>query len=123
MAVRENWQCDAENHRRGTDWLKTLYSENLGPIDDVFAAHRDFGWISREITYGLYLSDHRILDGVESELVVLPAIMVQDLPRETAWHLRASRRVGLSMADVEAVQQCVRASILPACAAVSPCAD
>ena len=49
----------------------------------MFDSHRDFGWISREITYGLYLSDHRILDGNETELVVLSGIMAQDLPRMT----------------------------------------
>jgi hypothetical protein len=65
------------------------------------------GWISSEITYGLYLSDHSILNGIETELVVLSGIMIQNLKSETAWHLRGSRRVGMSMEDVEMVQQCV----------------
>jgi len=33
--------------------------------------------------------------------------MIQNLPLETAWHLRGTRRVGVSMDDVEVVQQCV----------------
>ena len=41
-----------------------------------------------QITYGLYLSDHTILDGVDTELVVLSGIMLQNLKTETAWHLR-----------------------------------
>jgi hypothetical protein len=51
-------------------------------------------WLSVEITYGLYLSDHSILDAVDTELVVLGGIMMQDLPRETGWHLRGTRRIG-----------------------------
>jgi hypothetical protein len=105
--AREHWTCDKANHERGTSWLRKLYGADLDPINETFNSHRDFGWISREITYGLYLSDHRILDGVESELVVLSGIMVQDLPKMTAWHLRACRRIGFSQADCERVQTCV----------------
>jgi hypothetical protein len=108
---REEWQCDATNHERGTSWLKKLYGENLKPIDEIFARQQDFGWISREITYGLYLSDHRILDGVETELVVLSGIMAQSLPKMVGWHLRACRRIGMSMEDCEAVQSCVSSGV------------
>ncbi|KAF2190251.1 hypothetical protein K469DRAFT_736742 [Zopfia rhizophila CBS 207.26] len=104
---RQDWKCDEANHQRGTNWLMKLYGENLKPIDETFDSHRDFGWISREITYGLYLSDHHILDGVETELVVLSGIMVQDLPKMTAWHLRACRRIGISMEDCEGIQKCI----------------
>jgi uncharacterized alpha-E superfamily protein len=65
-------------------------------------------WTSKQITYGLYLSDHSILNDVETELTVLSGIMIQNLPRETAWHLRGTRRIGVSMEDVETLQQCVR---------------
>jgi hypothetical protein len=71
------------------------------------------GWISREITYGLYLSDHTILNDIETELVVLAGIMIQNLHHETAWHLRGARRVGMSTEDVEAVQQCVSVNLIP----------
>ena len=67
-------------------------------------------WLSTEITYGLYLSDHSILDAVDTELVVLGGIMMQNLPRETGWHLRGTRRIGVSFEDVETVQQCVSLS-------------
>ena len=60
-----------------------------------------------EITYGLYLSDHSILDAIDTELVVLSGIMIQNLKRETGWHLRGTRRVGVSKEDVESVHQCV----------------
>jgi hypothetical protein len=65
------------------------------------------GWLSVEITYGLYLSDHTILDGIDTELVVLSGIMIQNLKTETAWHLRGIRRIGVSHDDVELIQQCV----------------
>lgn len=65
------------------------------------------GWLSIEITYGLYLSDHTILDGIDTELVVLSGIMIQNLKRETGWHLRGTRRIGVSYDDVELIQQCV----------------
>jgi hypothetical protein len=65
-------------------------------------------WTSKQITYGLYLSDHSILDDIETELTVLSGIMIQNLPRETAWHLRGTRRIGVSIEDVETLQQCVR---------------
>lgn len=104
---RENWACDEANHERGTSWLIKLYGENIKPIDEMFDSHRDFGWISREITYGLYLSDHRILNGVETELVVLSGILAQNLPKMVGWHLRACRRIGITIEDCEAIQKCI----------------
>jgi hypothetical protein len=35
---------------------------------------------------------------------------MQNLPRETGWHLRGTRRIGVSFEDVEVVQQCVSLS-------------
>lgn len=64
-------------------------------------------WLSIEITYGLYLSDHSIIGPVETELVVISGIMMQNLKRETGWHLRGMRRIGISYDDVECVHQCV----------------
>ena len=60
-----------------------------------------------EINYGLFLSDHQILDLAESELVILPAIMCQNLKGPTLWHLRACVRAGISAEDVELVQQTI----------------
>lgn len=59
---------------------------------------------------GLYLSDHTILDAVDTELVVLSGIMIQNLRTETGWHLRGTRRIGVSYDDVETIQQCVSLS-------------
>ena len=38
---------------------------------------------------------------------MLSGIMIQNLRHESAWHLRGTRRVGVSHEDVELVQQCV----------------
>jgi len=104
---REKWQTGPENLERGEKWLKTIYAGNLSTSTDPFKAHKDFDFISRQITYGFYLSDHSILGPLDTELVTLSGIMIQNLPLETAWHLRGTRRVGVSIQDVELVQQCV----------------
>ena len=106
---REGWQCDEANDKRGWAWQSALYKGNQGAIDDQLANHKDFDWLSKKITYGLYLSDQRILDQVDTEMVVLSAIMIQNLEKETAWHLRGTRRIGVSAEDVETIQQCVSA--------------
>lgn len=36
-----------------------------------------------KIAYALHLSDRQVLDDVDTEMVVLPAVMGQNLPRET----------------------------------------
>ncbi|KUJ24009.1 uncharacterized protein LY89DRAFT_604316 [Mollisia scopiformis] len=104
---RQHWKSGLENHERGVGWLQAIYKGNIKKIGDSLAAHKDFFWISEEITYGLYLSDHTILGPIETELVVLAGIMIQNLPLETAWHLRGTRRVGVSSEDVECIQQCI----------------
>ena len=64
-------------------------------------------FISDEISYGLFLSETSILSAQETELVVLPAIMTQNLPKETAWHLQGCLRVGICREDVEKIQQSI----------------
>jgi len=105
---REDWRCDEENHYRGMAWLERLYSHNLTGLFALFKRHRDFGFWVANIAYGLHLSDRQILDDVDTELVVLPAVMGQNLPRETYWHIRGIRRLGISKRDVEMVCECVR---------------
>ncbi|CAG8976529.1 hypothetical protein HYALB_00011006 [Hymenoscyphus albidus] len=104
---REGWQAGPANIERGETWLNAIYEGNLTDTTDHFLAHKDFDWVSREITYGLYLSDHSILGPVDTELVVLAGVMIQNLELSTGWHLRGTRRIGVSAEDCEAVQQCV----------------
>ncbi|EWC48743.1 hypothetical protein DRE_00048 [Drechslerella stenobrocha 248] len=103
---REGWQPDEAYRARGDDWFGQIYKHNLPQLDDRFAAHKDFGWISHNITYGLYLSDHTIIGGVDTEVVTLSAILIQNQPATSAFHLRGCRRIGISAEDVEAIQVC-----------------
>lgn len=79
------------------------------PSRTIVLKHRSprTGWLSIEITYGLYLSDHSVIGPVETELAVIAGIMMQNLKRETGWHLRGMRRIGIAFDDVERIQQCV----------------
>ncbi|KAF5022727.1 hypothetical protein F66182_5275 [Fusarium sp. NRRL 66182] len=101
--TREGWQVDEASHDRGVDWFKRVYTRNAGDTLGLFDAHKDFAWISTEITYGLFLSDRKVLDDVDTQLVVLPAIMSQNLPLETHWHIRGTRRIGVCKEDVQAI--------------------
>ncbi|KAF2461845.1 hypothetical protein BDY21DRAFT_277982 [Lineolata rhizophorae] len=104
---RDEWNYDEAHAARGRAWLEKLYKGNLAAIEKQFESQKDFGWITTNISYGLYLSDHNILDGAETELVVLSGIVIQNLPSESHWHLRAMRRIGVSSKDVEKVHQCI----------------
>lgn len=106
--TREDWACDAANHERGVGWFNKLYARNSGATLDLFAAHKDFSWLSMEITYGLFLSDRQVLDDLDTQMVVLPAIMSQNLPNETHWHIRGTRRLGVPIEDVRIVTECVK---------------
>ncbi|KAF2682209.1 hypothetical protein K458DRAFT_420139 [Lentithecium fluviatile CBS 122367] len=107
--TRDGWQADEKNHERGMDWLSKIYAQNLEKTVGLFDAHRDFAWISSEITYGLYLSDRQVLDDLDTEIIVLAGIAIQNLPLETKWHIRGARRIGISLEDVKTLMECVRA--------------
>ncbi|PPJ61210.1 hypothetical protein CBER1_10285 [Cercospora berteroae] len=104
---RENWSSGPENEKRGRAWLDAIYKHNHAKTENLLSCHKDFDWLSREITYGLFLSDHEILGPVETELIVLSGIAMQNLPREMGWHLRGTRRIGVSAEDVEKIHQCI----------------
>jgi hypothetical protein len=106
--TRDGWANDAANRERGLGWLEKLYARNTSGTLDLFAAHRDFAWLSTDITYGLFLSDRQVLDDVDTQMVVLPAIMSQNLKVETHWHIRGTRRLGLPREDVQIVWDCVQ---------------
>ena len=123
--TRQDWKCDEANHQRGVDWLDKLYKYNRPLTENrVEEAHKDFGrcpfstwrawqlssssdWLCKEIVYGLFLSDRQVLDDVDTEMVVLSGIMIQNLKHQTGWHLRGTRRIGVSQQDVETIHQCV----------------
>ncbi|KAH8891604.1 hypothetical protein GQ53DRAFT_865436 [Thozetella sp. PMI_491] len=99
--TREGWQCDESNHARAMEWYNKIYTRNAKDTIGLFNSHKDFAWISAEITYGFYLSDRQVLDDLDTELVVFPAIMSQNLPTETHWHIRGTRRIGVSKEETQ----------------------
>ncbi|KAH7028970.1 uncharacterized protein B0I36DRAFT_324796 [Microdochium trichocladiopsis] len=99
--TREGWQCDEANLERGMGWMKKIYTGNLDSTLDLFKDHPDFSWVSRHITYGLYLSDRQVLDDLDTEIVVFCGIMIQNLRTETHWHIRGIQRLGVSKEDVQ----------------------
>ncbi|EXA30281.1 DNA polymerase alpha subunit B [Fusarium oxysporum f. sp. pisi HDV247] len=105
--TREGWQCDEYNYNRGMGWMEKIYTRDTRGTMDLFRDHKDFEWMSRNITYGLYLSDRQVLDDPETEIIVLSGIMIQNLPKETHWHIRGSRRFGISREDVETIASTV----------------
>ncbi|KAJ4990522.1 hypothetical protein SVAN01_03969 [Stagonosporopsis vannaccii] len=108
-STRPGWTADDANHARGAAWLGSIYAGNTEDTLALFDAHKDFRWISEEITYGLYLSDRQVLDDWDTEVVVLAGIMVQNLRLETRWHVRGALRVGMGKGDVRAIMEAVRA--------------
>lgn len=104
---REKWQADEANHERALSWFRQVYTRNATDTMGLFDAHKDFAWVSSEITYGLFLSDRQALDDIETQLVVLPAIMSQNLRLETHWHIRGTRRIGISKEDTQVVWDAV----------------
>ncbi|KAL3426791.1 hypothetical protein PVAG01_00300 [Phlyctema vagabunda] len=105
--TRHAWTNDAAHRARGNAWLDTIYRDDLPRIVAQMRAHTEFEMLTRDVTYGLFLSDMSVLDARETEMVTLAGIAVQDLPNQTAWHLRGCRRVGIAAADVEMLQRCV----------------
>ncbi|TPX08092.1 uncharacterized protein E0L32_010292 [Thyridium curvatum] len=106
-STREGWQCDDANLDRGMDWYRKIYARNASDTIGLFDAHKDFAWISKHITYGLYLSDRQVLDDLDTELVVFGAIMAQNLPTETWWHIRGTRRIGVSKEDTQTLWETI----------------
>ncbi|KAM3512999.1 hypothetical protein MY11210_003399 [Beauveria gryllotalpidicola] len=100
-------QTNKENHERAVQHLDAIFRGAQDSNHAACGAHRDFEWASLEISYGLFLSDHAVLDMTESELVILPAIMCQDLKGPTDWHLKGCLRLGLTRQEVAAVQKVI----------------
>lgn len=55
------------------------------------------------------LSDRQILDDADTEIVVLPAVMGQNLRRMTYWHVKGCKKVGILKEDGQMLCGCVHA--------------
>ena len=97
-------QLDTNIERQGHNFMLDIYQHNLDPIMSTWGAHQaDFEWLEKRIIYGLFLSDHTILTAVETEIVVLAAMMCQELKPPALWHVRGMRRLGVSREGVQGV--------------------
>lgn len=107
--TREGWQCDAANLEHGNNWMRQIYTHNMEYTMGLFRDHKDFEWLSRNITYGLFLSDRQVLDDIDTEMVVLVGIMIQNLQTESHWHIRGSRRLGITKEEMQVTWDSVMA--------------
>ncbi|KAH8799074.1 hypothetical protein F5884DRAFT_686956 [Xylogone sp. PMI_703] len=105
--LRESWQPGEVNTLRAMDTLDLFYQNDLPKILNKFDAHRDIRFMIVDIEYGLCLTENAVLDLVETEFVVLPAVMCQNLVGPTLWHLRCNMRAGVSKDDVELIHQTI----------------
>lgn len=107
-STREGWQADDANLERAMEWYRKIYTRNATDTIGLFDAHKDFAWLSKHITYGFYLGDRQVLDDWDTEMVVFPAIMAQNLKLETWWHIRGTRRIGVSKADTQVLWNAIQ---------------
>lgn len=106
--TREGWRCDRANRDRGNSWFQKLYAQDTGPVIDLFAKHRDFEWLIREIAYGLFLSDRQVPDDIDTQIVVLPAVLIQNVRNPSRWHIQGTRRLKFPKEEVQVIWDCVQ---------------
>lgn len=105
--TRVGWQVSGENEKKGKETIEKLYGSDAKGVSESFKSFQDFEWISSNITYGLFLADHRILDIKETALVTLPAVLATGLQGPSFRNLKAALRLGFSAEEVESVQRIV----------------
>ena len=95
QSIRTNPPPPAEITSRGHATLLSIYGESLLPeIMSSWGQHRaDFQHMETSILYGQFLSDHSVLDAVESETVVLSSILCTGFRSPGMWHLRGLGRL------------------------------
>ncbi|QRD87372.1 hypothetical protein F9C07_2199271 [Aspergillus flavus] len=76
---------------------RAIYTRDEKSTLGHFDAHRDFQWISKEITYGLYLSDRQVFNDVETEIIEGDPLAY--------WR---TRRIGVSKEDTQVLWECIQ---------------
>ncbi|KAJ6263959.1 hypothetical protein Dda_0096 [Drechslerella dactyloides] len=105
---REGWQADQATLTRAKDWMSRIYQSDMSNIDQKFVAHKDFGFMAWNILYGFYLSDHTILDAIDTEIVTACNVLIQNYGFGAVFHFKGMRKLGISIDDIEAIQACCR---------------
>ena len=97
--------------QKGLDFMLKLYRHNLPDIMASWKRHQaDVEWLEMRVVYGLFLSDVSLLSAVESEMVVTPGIMAQDVRGPTFWHVRGLQRLRVSKQDTDVVLEVIKRS-------------
>ena len=92
---RAAWRSDMDAaHARGRAFYGRLYGRHAADTAGLLAGHGDFDVVCEHVVYGFLLGDRQAVGAdLQVEVVVLAAVMAQDLARETGWHLRGIRRL------------------------------
>ncbi|PWN50692.1 hypothetical protein IE53DRAFT_315273 [Violaceomyces palustris] len=91
---------------RGMDQLGVIYRHNLTSIleEKMGSEMEDLKCLTLNINYGWILSENSVLDLPSTELVILSALVPQNVRSEILWHLRGCRRVGWNDREIESVR-------------------
>ena len=105
--LRSNVQIDQAHLDRGNAFLSRLYGNQIHTeFKNKFGSHlQDIRWQQERIVYGIFLSDHTTLTAVETEMVVLAALMCGTYQPEKEWHLRGFRRLGPTLDESQKIHQ------------------
>jgi hypothetical protein len=114
----------SEIEQRGKNTINSIYGPLLPKIFAGFGAHKaDVAHMELAHVYGLYLSDHSVLTAIESEVVVLTAILCTGLRSPGLWHVRGlGRLLGARGPDAEnSVKDVIRGVKMAAMTCVEFC--
>ncbi|KAH8701522.1 hypothetical protein BGW36DRAFT_458405 [Talaromyces proteolyticus] len=92
---------------RTQEWWSQVFGEESAIISKSYESNPDFSWTVDFIVYGLFLADLSVLGPIENELVVLASVMGQGAQNTTRFHLRGTRRLGVSAKDAEGIQSII----------------
>src|SRR5271154_7172213 len=92
---RSNPPYTAEITSRGRTTLLSIYGVSLLPkIMSSWGGHRaDFDHMETSILYGQFLSNHSVLDALESQMVVLSSMLCTGFRGPGMWHMRGLGRL------------------------------
>ncbi|KAI9735362.1 MAG: hypothetical protein M1818_006557 [Claussenomyces sp. TS43310] len=107
---RQRYAADPELAMRRTKawWAQVFGEQESSTILDSYSTNPDFGWTVDYAVYGLFLADLSVLGPEENELVILSSVMGQGAHFTTITHLRGIRRIGVSAADTQSVENIIR---------------
>ena len=102
---REHAALDNKNRQAGTDFLNMLYgNERANQMMQAWGP--DFEWLTKDIVYGLFYADARVLGNLETELITYTSISCQNLHVPVKNHIEGLKRMGLGFDEAEKITEC-----------------